>query len=95
MESNIPTDNIQNVEEAILYEEIEKNRHEENMENSQSDVEYITNDEFLLDCARYGEVNDLLNLLEEDKKLNINYKDFRGNTALRMQYLLTFRYGLC
>lgn len=82
------------VDEIVLYEEEEKSCNEEKMENSQSDVEMITNEEFLLECARYAELHDLINLIEEDKQLDINYKDFRNNTALRKDFNKLCRYGI-
>jgi ankyrin repeat protein len=69
-------------EEIILYQDENKNT-EERIENSQSDIETISDEEYLLECARYGEAADLINLLKE-VKIDINYKDYRGNTALRI-----------
>ena len=79
MESKIENDEKS---EFILYEEKRKDN-EERIENSQSDIEMITDEEYLLDCARYGEIEDLRNLFEEVKDLNINYQDSKLNTALR------------
>jgi hypothetical protein len=77
--------------EFILYEEKTKDN-EERIENSQSDIEMITDEEYLLDCARYGEIEDLRNLFEEVKDLNINYQDSKQNSALR-KYNLIIRHG--
>jgi hypothetical protein len=69
-----------NKDEIILYEE--ENKNEERIENSTSDIETISDEEYMLECARYGDTSDLINLLKE-ANVDINYKDFRGNTALR------------
>lgn len=68
--------------EFILYEDKTKDN-EERIENSQSDIEMITDEEYLLECARYGEIEDLRNLFDEVKDLNVNYQDNKQNTALR------------
>ena len=73
-------------QEIILYQESSKNE-EERIENSVSDIEEISREEYLLECARYGEIDDLRNLIEESKNINynldINYLDFKKNSALR------------
>jgi ankyrin repeat protein len=72
-------------DEIVLYEEENKNN-EERIENSTSDIETISDEEYLLECARYGDTGDLIALLKE-VNIDINYKDFRGNTALRKEIL--------
>ena len=69
-------------DEIILYEEHE--REEERIEQSESEVEIISDEEFMLECARYGDFEDLKKLFEENKTMDINYVDNRQNTALRM-----------
>ena len=92
------TNNSQeNQEEVILYEEHDKE--EERIEQSESEVEVISDEEYMLECARYGDYEDLKNLFEEIKTIDINYSDNRQNTALRMinlyNYESKYRHGLC
>ena len=70
-----------NQDEILLYEESEKD--EERIEQSESEVEIISDEEYMLECARYGDYEDLRNLFEENKAIDINYTDNRQNTALR------------
>jgi hypothetical protein len=69
-----------NVEEFVLYEDESKN--EERIDNSTSDIEMISNEEYLLECARFGEYSELVSFLKSTE-IDINYKDERGNNALR------------
>ena len=69
--------------EFVLYED-KANDEEERIENSASDIEMISDEEYLLECARFGEFVDLNNLFYEVKNLNVNYQDFKKNTALRI-----------
>lgn len=69
-----------NVEEFVIYEEESKN--EERIDNSTSDIEMISNEEYLLECARFGEFSELVPFLKTTE-IDINYKDERGNNALR------------
>jgi len=68
-------------DEIILFEEHE--REEERIEQSESEVEIISDEEYMLECARYGDFEDLKKLFEENKTIDINYVDNRQNTALR------------
>ena len=70
----------------ILFKPEENQNKEEAMENSQSDVEMITDEEYLIDCARYNDKDEIQKLISESKDLNINYQDDRQNTALRRLY---------
>lgn len=79
-------------EEILLYEETE--RDEERIEQSESEVEMISDEEYMLECARYGDYEDLKNLFEENKTIDINYTDNRQNTALRKLFFIIARYGL-
>ena len=72
--------------EFVLYED-KANDDEERIENSASDIEMISDEEYLLECARFGEFVDLNNLFDEVKSLNVNYLDFKKNTALRINLL--------
>lgn len=80
MESNENFDQENN--EFVIYEEKIKDE-EERIENSQSEIEMISDEEFMLECARYGEFEDLKNLFQEVKNLDVNYKDNKQNTAIR------------
>ncbi|MCQ2821174.1 MAG: ankyrin repeat domain-containing protein [archaeon] len=76
-------------DEFILYQEGgESNENPSNSnkgeESESSKEEYITNEEFLLECARFDELDELKKAMKDMKDLNVNYKDFRGNTALHM-----------
>ena len=70
-----------NINEIVLYEEEIKN--EERIENSVSDIETISDGDYLLECARFGDKDELVNLLKSTNNLDINFKDERGNNALR------------
>jgi hypothetical protein len=89
MESNYEqkNNNSEEPEEIILFEEQNKPE-EERIENSVSDIEEISREEFLLECARYGDYNDMISLIEECKEINynldINYSDSKKNSALRI-----------
>jgi hypothetical protein len=80
-------------DEILLYEEKEKD--EERIEQSESEVEMISDEEYMLECARYGDYEDLKNLFEENKTIDINHIDNRQNTALRKVFSIICRYGLC
>lgn len=62
---------------------------EEKIENSGSEYENITDEEYFLECARYDEFEEFVHILEKGK-VDINYKDSRANTALRKFFKLTF-----
>lgn len=83
--------------EFIIYEDTKKDREEERIENSQSDIEMISDQEYMLECARFGELEDLKKLFEEvgENNLDVNYQDEKKNTALRKFHLIMFRYGFC
>jgi hypothetical protein len=86
--------------EFVIYEEKIKDE-EERIENSQSEIEMISDEEYMLECARYGEFEDIKNLIQEVKNLDVNYKDNKQNTALRKIRFYSFlfyflcRYGCC
>ena len=82
-----PTNNTNNEDTFVLFSQSENPNKEEAMENSQSDVEMMTDEDYLIDCARYNDFEELKKLLEERKDININYQDGRQNTALRRFYL--------
>lgn len=82
-----------NPEEIVLYQDSDREE-EERIENSQSDIEHISDEDFMMDCSRYGDTQELIDLFKEVPNININYKDFRGNTALRNIFCNNmFRYG--
>lgn len=77
------TNNSENNEEIILYEEQDKE--EERIEQSESEVEMLSDEEYMLECARFGDYEDLKNLFEENKTIDVNYTDNRKNTPLRIK----------
>lgn len=76
------TENIDNINEIILYQE--QNIDEERIDNSTSQIELISDEEYLLECARYGDKDDMINLFEDNKGIDVNYKDSKDNTAVHM-----------
>ncbi len=68
------------------------------MERSQRDEEEVemTDAEYLIYSARVGEIDDIMQCLEEKIDLNTS-RDQTGNTALRKSSRLSnlFRHGMC
>jgi hypothetical protein len=90
MESNLEQNHNntnEEPEEIILYEDKVKPE-EERIENSVSDIEEISREDFLLECARYGDFDDIKSLIDECLEikytLDINYSDHKKNSALRI-----------
>lgn len=79
--------NEDDCKEIILFEE-ENKTDEERRENTASDIEEISREEYYLECARYGEYDDLKKFIKEcrdiDYKLDYDYRDIKKNTALRI-----------
>ena len=78
MENNIQE--TQSQEEFVLKPE-NADQSEERIENSEIQ-EYISNEEYFMECARYNDFEELCQLIKEG--INVNYKDNRNNTALRI-----------
>jgi hypothetical protein len=76
------TDENTNENEFVLYQDEEKD--EERIDHSGSEIEMISDEEYMLECARFGDLDDLKALFEENKNIDVNYKDNRSHTALRM-----------
>ncbi len=78
--------NNDNKDEIILFQDNGDTNCNECSESSVSNAEeMLTLDEYYLECARYGELSDLISAMKEaDKSFNVNLKDFRGNSALHM-----------
>jgi hypothetical protein len=60
-----------------------KIKNEKEKTNEEEELESITDEEYLLDCSRFGDLDELKNLLEENKTIDINYKDQNKNNSLR------------
>ena len=73
-------------DEIILYQEGNDDNKNNNTNNSVStENEMLSLSEFYLECARFGELEDMKNALKDaDKDFDYNLKDFGGNTALHM-----------
>ncbi len=70
-------------EEIILFEEGTTENNNNNSESTENEM--LTLPEFYLECARFGELEDMKNALKDaEKDFNYNIKDFNGNTALHM-----------
>jgi ankyrin repeat protein len=80
---------IINDNELLLYTDDpllkNDNNNSQSVSASNNEEEYLTLDEYYLECARFGELNDLKNAMKDaDSKFNVNVSDFNGNTALHM-----------
>ena len=81
--------------EFVLYEDDNNEKEEERRENSQNEIDMITDEEYMLECARYGDYNGLIQLFEDvGSKLDVNYIDEKQNTALRNKKNIIFRHGI-
>lgn len=71
--------------EMILIDDNNNNSELKDFKNSNSneEEEFITDEEYMLDCSRFGELENLKNLLLENPSVDINYTDGRKNNALR------------
>ena len=76
--------------EFVLYEENVNRNKEEQIENSGSEIEMISDEEYLLECARFGDLEDLIQLFKEVPKIEVNYPDVKKNTALRNNNIVIF-----
>ncbi len=72
---------MENIEEKEIFTiEANKNPNQNQIEEN----ELISDEEFLLDCCRFGDLDDLKNLLIENPKIDINYTDINNkNNSLR------------
>ena len=80
---------IINNNELLLYSDDttlkNDNNNSQSISVSNNEEELLTLDEYYLECARFGELNDLKNAMKDaDSKFNVNITDFNGNTALHM-----------
>jgi hypothetical protein len=85
MESNNSQSNEghQNEEFTLFF----KNENPSQNTNEEQKEELITDEEYMLECARFGDLEDLINLIKEVPDLDINYKDNKLNTALRKKLI--------
>ena len=82
MEKNTKNQEDEN-EEITLFEEGTTENNNTNSESTENEM--LTLPEFYLECARFGELDDMKNALKDaEKDFNYNIKDFNGNTALHM-----------
>lgn len=84
--NNKNTDTQEEFNEMVLIEDYtqESKDNEKSNLNEEGESEFITDEEFLLDCCRFGDTEDLNNLFNENPNININYTDSRKNNALRI-----------
>jgi len=89
---NIDPNYSEELNEMILINEI-SSENKENLkfvQNQNSKLEneedFISDEEFMLDCSRFGDLNELKNLFIENPSININFVDKRKNNALRIFY---------
>ena len=82
MEKNTKNQEDEN-EEITLFEEGTTENNNTNSESTENEMLKLP--EFYLECARFGELDDMKNALKDaEKDFNYNIKDFNGNTALHM-----------
>ncbi len=78
--------NVEEQSEIILIDD--KNNYnlliDLKMENEDEEGELISDEEYMIDCCRYGDLEDLKNLFLENSNIEINYTDGRKNNALRI-----------
>lgn len=79
----------ENKNEFLIYQDTTRVIDEEQRENSNSQIEMISDEEYMLECARYGEYDDLIKLLNEIQ-LDLNYQDTNGNSSLRTYKLILY-----
>lgn len=81
------SENQNNIEEIVLIEEKDSNRNDEEGTNTSNSEIMLTDEEYFLECARFGEIKELIAFMNEVKSFDVNSRDFRGNTALRKNLL--------
>ena len=78
-----------NNKELLLYTDDptlkNDNNNSQSISVSNNEEELLTLEEYYLECARFGELNDLKKAMKDaDSNFNVNTTDFNGNTALHM-----------
>ena len=82
-------DQKEEVEEIMLFGDDNDNKDNNDksigLSDSVSKEENLTLEEYYLECARYGELQDLKEAMKDaTKDFNVNLVDFGGNTALHL-----------
>ena len=82
-------DNNEEREEIMLFGDDNDNKDNNDksigLSDSVSKEENLTLEEYYLECARYGELQDLKEAMKDaTKDFNVNLVDFGGNTALHL-----------
>ena len=82
-------DNKEEIEEIMLFGDDNDNKNNNDksigLSDSVSKEENLTLEEYYLECARYGELQDLKEAMKDaTKDFNVNLVDFGGNTALHL-----------
>lgn len=81
--------NEEDASELIIIEDNKNNLNASNDMNiygEEEHGEFISDEEYLVDCCRYGEIEELKNLFTENPNININYYDANKNNSLRKWY---------
>ena len=85
----IKQDNKGEIEEIMLFGDDNDNKDNNDksvgLSDSVSKEENLTLEEYYLECARFGELQDLKEAMKDaTKDFNVNLVDFGGNTALHL-----------
>ena len=88
-ENNIKKENKEEIEEFLLFGDDKDNQNNSErsvgLSDSISKEENLTLEEYYLECARFGELDNLKEAMKDAKKdFNVNLVDFGGNTALHL-----------
>jgi len=81
---NQQSENQENIEAKEIFT-IESNKNEGQDQNQIEENELISDEEYLLDCCRFGDLEDLKNLFIENPKIDLNYSDTNKNNSLRKE----------
>ena len=87
--NEIKQDNKGEIEEIMLFGDDNDNKDNNDksvgLSDSVSKEENLTLEEYYLECARFGELQDLKEAMKDaTKDFNVNLVDFGGNTALHL-----------
>ena len=87
--NEIKQDNKEEIEEFLLFGDDNDNKDNNDksvgLSDSVSKEENLTLEEYYLECARFGELQDLKEAMKDaTKDFNVNLVDFGGNTALHL-----------
>ena len=87
--NEIKQDNKGEIDEIMLFGDDNDNKDNNDksvgLSDSVSKEENLTLEEYYLECARYGELQDLKEAMKDvTKDFNVNLVDFGGNTALHL-----------